>query len=101
MQQLTAEDLLGLQRRREEIASRLSTMLVEDVDVLLTPTMPCLPLRTDAPRAAAVDWLEWCPFTPLFNLSRGPAVSVPWHGGSGGLPIGLQVGAAPGRDGVA
>ncbi|MFB9262639.1 amidase [Bradyrhizobium erythrophlei] len=96
---LKAEDLLGLQRRREEIASRLSALLVDEIDVLLTPTMPCLPLRTDAPASAAVDWLKWCPFTPLFNLSHGPAVSVPWHSEGAALPIGLQVGAAPGRDG--
>ena len=101
VQRLTAEDLLRLQRRREEIASRLSAILIDDVDVLLTPTMPCLPLRTDAPAAAAADWFGWCPFTPLFNLSHGPAVSVPWHGEGIALPIGLQVGAAPGRDGVA
>ncbi|WP_426409665.1 amidase [Bradyrhizobium ganzhouense] len=98
VKRLTAEDLLGLQRRREEIASRLSAILVDDIDVLLTPTMPCLPLRADAPAAAAVDWLKWCPFTPLFNLSHGPAVSVPWHSACAALPIGLQVGAAPGRD---
>ena len=101
VQRLTAEDLLRLQRRREEIASRLSVILIDDIDVLLTPTMPCLPLRTDEPAAAAADWFGWCPFTPLFNLSHGPAVSVPWHGEAAALPIGLQVGAAPGRDGVA
>ncbi|WP_456733692.1 amidase [Bradyrhizobium sp. USDA 3364] len=97
----TAADVLGLQRRREEIASRLSALLIDDVDVFLTPTMPCLPLRADAPEAAAVDWLKWCPFTPLFNLSHGPAISVPWHAKDVVLPIGLQVGAAPGRDGAA
>jgi aspartyl-tRNA(Asn)/glutamyl-tRNA(Gln) amidotransferase subunit A len=101
VQGLTAEDLLRLQRRREEIATRLSAILIDAVDVLLTPTMPCLPLRTDAPAAAAADWFGWCPFTPLFNLSHGPAVSVPWHSDAGVFPIGLQVGAAPGRDGVA
>ncbi|KJC48822.1 hypothetical protein UP09_08695 [Bradyrhizobium sp. LTSP885] len=101
VQSLTAEDLLKLQRRREEIASRLSAILINDIDVLLTPTMPCLPLRTDAPAAEAADWFRWCPFTPLFNLSHGPAVSVPWHSKAGAFPIGLQVGGAPGRDGVA
>ena len=100
VQGLTAEHLLRLQRRREEIASRLSAILIDDVDVLLTPTMPCLPLCTDEPAAAAADWFGWCPFTPLFNLSHGPAVSVPWHSEAGAFPIGLQVGAAPGRDGV-
>jgi aspartyl-tRNA(Asn)/glutamyl-tRNA(Gln) amidotransferase subunit A len=98
---LRTGDLLELQCRREEIASRTSALLTDSVDVLLTPTMPCLPPRTDSPSAAAVDWFEWCPFTPLFNLSHGPAISVPWHGKAGSLPIGLQVGAAPGRDGVA
>ena len=101
VQRLMAKDLLRLQRRREEIASQLSATLIDDVDVLLTPTMPCLPLRTDAPAAAAADWFGWCPFTPLFNLSHGPAVSVPWHSEAGVFPIGLQVGAAPGRDRVA
>ena len=101
VQGLTAEHLLRLQRRREEIASRLSAILIDDVDVLLTPTMPCLPLRTDEPAAAAADWFGWCPFTPLFNLSHGPAISVPWRTDAGAFPIGLQIGAAPGRDGVA
>ena len=98
---LRTADVLALQRRREEIASLTSALLTDGVDVLLTPTMPCLPPRTDAPSAGAVDWFEWCPFTPLFNLSHGPAISVPWHGKAGSLPIGLQVGAAPGRDGIA
>ncbi|WP_262313185.1 amidase family protein [Acidiphilium sp. AL] len=101
VQGLTAEDVLRLQRRREEIASRLSAILIHDVDVLLTPTMPCLSLRTDEPAAAAADWFGWCPFTPLFNLSHGPAVSVPWHTDASVLPIGLQIGAAPGKDGIA
>ncbi len=101
VQRLTAAELLGLQRRREEIASRLSAILIDEIDVLLTPTMPNLPLQLDAPAAAATDWLGWCPFTPLFNLSHGPAISVPWHGEGRGFPIGLQVGAAPGRDGLA
>lgn len=95
------QHLLELQLRREEIASRTSALLTDSVDVLLTPTMPCLPPRTDAPSAAQADWFEWCPFTPLFNLSHGPAISVPWHGKASSLPIGLQVGAAPGRDGIA
>jgi aspartyl-tRNA(Asn)/glutamyl-tRNA(Gln) amidotransferase subunit A len=97
---LRIEDMLELQRRREEIASQMSALLTDGIDVLLTPTMPCLPPRKDAPSAAAADWFEWCPFTPLFNLSHGPAISVPWHGKSGSLPIGLQVGAAPGKDGI-
>jgi aspartyl-tRNA(Asn)/glutamyl-tRNA(Gln) amidotransferase subunit A len=71
------------------------------VDILLTPTMPCLPPRADATSSDS-SWLAWCPFTPFFNLSHGPALSVPWPGsGPGAFPIGLQVGSAPGRDGAA
>jgi aspartyl-tRNA(Asn)/glutamyl-tRNA(Gln) amidotransferase subunit A len=98
---LRADELLTLQRRREEIASRTSALLTDKIDVLLTPTMPGLPPRVGAAAAAASDWFVWCPFTPLFNLSHGPAVSVPWRTNPGAFPIGLQVGAASGRDGAA
>ncbi|MCC8954368.1 amidase [Bradyrhizobium sp. Pear77] len=99
---LPAETLIDMQRRREEIASQAALVLSDTVDVLLTPTMPCLPLRADSAEAREVDWFKWCPFTPLFNLSRGPAISVPWPSRDNGvLPIGLQIGAAPGRDELA
>ncbi|MGY4567256.1 amidase family protein [Bradyrhizobium sp. USDA 3256] len=98
---LHADKLLALQRRREEIASQISALLTDKIDVLLSPTMPGLPPRLDAAAAAASDWFAWCPFTPLFNLSRGPAVSVPWRHETGAFPIGLQVGAASGQDGAA
>ncbi|MBW5435716.1 amidase [Bradyrhizobium canariense] len=99
---LSAEKLLTVQRRREEIANEMALLLGDGVRVLLTPTMPCLPPRTDSVESGEVDWLNWCPFTPLFNLTRGPALSVPWHApATDVLPIGLQIGAAPGGDGLA
>lgn len=95
-------ELLAIQRRREEIASEMALLLAGGVDILLTPTMPCLPPRTDSTATRSVDWFKWCPFTPLFNLTRGPGVSVPWpHSDPRECPIGLQVGAAPGHDGLA
>ncbi len=97
---LRSDELLALQRRREEIASQTSALLTDQIDVLLTPTMPGLPPRVDAAAAAASDWFGWCPFTPLFNLSHGPAISVPWRSDENAFPIGLQVGAASGRDGA-
>jgi aspartyl-tRNA(Asn)/glutamyl-tRNA(Gln) amidotransferase subunit A len=99
---LPAQTLIDMQRRREEIASQAALVLSDSVDVLLTPTMPCLPLRADSAETREVDWFKWCPFTPLFNLSRGPAISVPWPSrDKSDLPIGLQIGAAPGRDELA
>jgi Asp-tRNA(Asn)/Glu-tRNA(Gln) amidotransferase A subunit family amidase len=36
--------------------------------------------------------------TAPFNLSGGPAISVPCGLAPGGMPAGLQIAAAPGRD---
>ena len=41
---------------------------------------------------------EFVPFTPPFNTSGQPAVNVPLHWNDGGLPIGVQLVAAYGRE---
>lgn len=33
---------------------------------------------------------DYCPFTPLFNTTGQPAMSLPLHWNAEGLPIGLQ-----------
>ncbi len=98
---LPGREVIRLVGRREALAAAANRLLTETVDVLVTPTMPRLPPAADPRpgRPADADWLDWCPYTPLFNLAHGPALSVPWPGrGAGSLPIGIQVGAAPGRD---
>lgn len=71
-----------------------------DVDLLLTPTVARLPLPLDAldqnrPGVGAVDWLEsifdFVAFTCPFNWSGHPAVSLPLHWTSDGLPVGVQL----------
>ena len=76
-------------------------------DLLLTPTLaePPPPLGSfDSPpdnplhglfRAAAL-----VPFTPPFNVSGQPAISLPLHWSAEGLPIGVQLVAAYGREDV-
>jgi len=37
--------------------------------------------------------LEFIPYTPLFNVTGQPAVSLPLHWNAAGLPIGVQFAA--------
>jgi amidase len=68
-------------------------------DLLLTPTMntPAPPLGHLDGNAdlGALEWaqriFEVCSFTPLFNQSGTPAVSLPVAQSSQGLPIGVQL----------
>ncbi|MER6847506.1 amidase [Streptomyces flaveolus] len=78
-------------------------------DMLLTPTLPELPvsLGTCADGAEALDGLGWMrrvldrsPFTMPFNTAGTPAMSVPVTADVGtGLPIGMQFAAGYGREG--
>jgi amidase len=76
-------------------------------DLLLTPTLGQLPaphgtLDYDNPDYSVRDWLrrifEYGPFTAAFNVAGNPAISVPLGQGREGLPIGVQLVAAAGRD---
>ena len=78
--------------------SRLMAAQMTDVDVLLTPTLaePPPELGTfDSPPESPLDGLfrsaSFVPFTPPFNISGQPAVSLPLHWSASGLPIGVQL----------
>ncbi|MFH8589751.1 amidase [Streptomyces celluloflavus] len=78
-------------------------------DMLLTPTLPELPvpLGTYAEGAEALDGLGWLrrlfdrsPFSAAFNVAGTPAMSVPLTADAGtGLPIGMQFAAGYGLEG--
>jgi len=77
--------------------ARTMAALFETVDVLLTPTLGEPPLElgsfdspADNPLAGLFRAASFVPFTPPFNVSGQPAVSLPLHWNDAGLPIGVQ-----------
>jgi amidase len=82
----------GLQRATRQIASAF-----EEIDVLVTPTLaePPAPLGTfDAPPGEPLAGLfraaDYTPFTPPFNVTGQPGISLPLSWNEAGLPIGVQ-----------
>lgn len=76
-------------------------------DLLLTPTLAEPPVPIGAldslpgdPMAGMRRAAEFVPFTPPFNTSGQPAINVPLHWNAAGLPIGVQLVAAYGREDV-
>ena len=92
-----------LRARRELEASRQAIQKVfEEVDVLLTPTVPILPpaiadlgAHPDRLRPQELIMLR---NTRPFNVWGIPAISLPCGFSREGLPIGLQLGAAAWRE---
>ena len=76
-------------------------------DLLLTPTLaePPVPLGTfandpDSPMAPMARAGQYVAFTPAFNSSGQPAISLPLHWTADGLPVGVQLVAAYAREDV-
>ena len=74
-------------------------------DLLLTPTLAEPPARLGtfandptAPMAPMARAAAYVPFTPAFNSSGQPAINLPLHWSSSGLPIGVQLVAGYGRE---
>jgi amidase len=103
---LSAMELLEAHAVRDKV-TRTAASYFQKFDVLLTPTLPTLPwpLGVFDANAANVTALEWSerlfsasPFTPIFNMSGQPAISLPLATSSTGLPIGMQLVADHGRE---
>ena len=105
--------------RALQLTARAIGRAFEDMDVLLTPTlaMPAPPIGSLQPtpaekRQLAVmntlnqPWLlraagalqqmagkvfDFIPYTPPFNVTGQPAISLPMHWSDAGLPVGVQV----------
>lgn len=74
-------------------------------DLLLTPTLNMPPpplgwLRPDDAEEAARRLLRAFTFAPQANVTGQPAISLPLHWSADGLPVGVQLTAAQGREDV-
>ena len=76
-------------------------------DLLLTPTLGELPLKLgtivndpDNPMSPMRRAGEFVAFTPAFNISGQPAISLPLEWTAEGLPVGVQLIAGYGREDV-
>ncbi|MGV9759945.1 amidase [Streptomyces tricolor] len=94
-------------RRTQELSRRIVEGFLAGFDLLVTPTMACLPPLVGAWRAgtdddplrALVNSYPMGVFTSVFNVTGQPAVSVPVHHDEAtGLPVGVQLVAAPWRE---
>jgi amidase len=78
--------------------SRVVLAFWEDHDVLITPTLAGPPIEIGALRPAEgeppiqmlINSASWVPFTPVFNVTGQPAISLPLHQSRQNLPVGVQ-----------
>lgn len=91
----------------QQLSRRIVEAFLAGFDLLVTPTMACLPPHAGAWRAGAEDdplmaLVNSYPmgvFTSVFNVTGQPAISLPIHHDRGtGPPVGVQIVAAPWRE---
>jgi amidase len=93
-------------RKAQQMSRRIVEAFVTSFDLLVTPTMACLPppvgawqTDDDDPLMALHNSYPMAVFASLFNVTGQPAISVPiHHDDATGLPVGVQVVAAPWRE---
>jgi amidase len=94
-------------RKAQQLSRHIVEGFVDRFELLVTPTMACLPppvgfwrAGTDEdPLMALLNSYPMAVFTSLFNVTGQPAISVPvHHDDATDLPVGVQVVAAPWRE---
>jgi len=101
---ISALDLARAMRTVHRIARAMGQFL-DTYDVVLTPTMAVPPVTHAHFDMKALDqagywrgYLDYMPFTHLFNIGGQPAMSVPLAWNDDGLPIGVQFAAQVGGE---
>jgi len=103
---ITGTEAVGFKRTFHQVARAVGPFF-EDYDVYLAPTLGKPPLPVGELNPADPDFdayfarlFEFIPFTPLFNVTGQPGVSLPLWWNDGGLPIGVQFLTKMGEDGL-
>jgi len=91
----TAQAMLEAGHRRRAAANAMAR-LMSRYDLLLTPTVSCLPFAIDRDGPGTIDGRAvaddaWTPAEFPANLTGQPSASVPAGWSSSGLPVGLQI----------
>jgi amidase len=98
------EAVLTAQAVTRELVGRMA----DEADVLLMPTMACLPPPVgavwegtdDDPMMALLNCYPMAVLTSLWNVTGLPAISLPVHQSPDGLPVGVQLVGGPWQDGL-
>lgn len=103
----SASDYLMSVTLLQRISRDLQRQYFGDYDVVLTPTLAKPPVEIgklkpdpERPLEGFEEASEFSPFTPIFNITGQPAMSVPLHWTDEELPIGTQFAAGFGREDV-
>jgi len=85
-----------------QVLTRQLVAYLEQYDALLTPALAERPLPIGTLDTAAPDPMStftrsglFTPFTPIFNASGQPGISLPLYQGEDGLPLGVQLVGRP------
>ena len=103
----SAVDLALAQAANVDFRRAVQGWWTQGWDLLLSPTLAAPPTVIGAfandpvsPMTPLVNAGAFVPFTPAFNASGQPAISLPLYWTPEGLPIGVQLVAAYGREDV-
>lgn len=101
----SAGDYLRAIEFHQKLTRRVAAWWEDGYDLLLTPTTgePATPLGTfeapaDNPAAPIMRAVPLATFTAGFNTTGQPAISLPLHWREDGLPVGVQLVGAYGRE---
>lgn len=104
----TGRRLVPVSRRDKLLAKRARTTarilaLWNEVDVLMTPGLATTAIAAEGvfgkPFPLALDRAgRFTPFTPIFNLTGQPAVTIPAGFAGDGLPLSVQLVSRPGAE---